>query len=42
MGIYGSPEDLQGAALFLLSDLARFITGVVLPVDGGFNAYAGV
>jgi len=42
MGKFGSPEDLQGAALFLLSDLARFVTGVVVPIDGGFNAYAGV
>jgi NAD(P)-dependent dehydrogenase (short-subunit alcohol dehydrogenase family) len=42
MGAFGSPEDLQGPALFLLSDLSRFVTGVVLPVDGGFNAYSGV
>jgi NAD(P)-dependent dehydrogenase (short-subunit alcohol dehydrogenase family) len=41
-GRFGSPEDLKGAALFLLSDMSRFITGVVLPVDGGFNAYSGV
>ncbi len=42
MGRFGQPEELQGITLFLLSDLARFITGVVVPVDGGFNAYAGV
>ncbi len=42
MGKFGCPADLQGAALFLLSDLSSFITGVVLPVDGGFNAYSGV
>ena len=42
MGKFGCPEDLHGAALFLLSDLSQFITGVVLPVDGGFNAYSGV
>ena len=42
MGRFGVPEDLVGAALFLCSDAARFITGVVLPVDGGFSAYAGV
>jgi NAD(P)-dependent dehydrogenase (short-subunit alcohol dehydrogenase family) len=42
MGDFGKPEDLQGAALFLMSDLARFITGVTIPVDGGFNAYSGV
>jgi NAD(P)-dependent dehydrogenase (short-subunit alcohol dehydrogenase family) len=39
---YGKPEDLQGAVLFLLSDAASFITGVVLPVDGGYSAYGGV
>lgn len=42
MGKYGTPEDLQGTVLFLLSDLAEFITGVVIPVDGGFSAYSGV
>ncbi|TSA34477.1 MAG: SDR family oxidoreductase [Porphyromonadaceae bacterium] len=42
MGKYGQPEDLQGAVLFLLSDLSAFITGVILPVDGGYSAYGGV
>jgi NAD(P)-dependent dehydrogenase (short-subunit alcohol dehydrogenase family) len=42
VGYYGKPEDLQGAVLFLLSDLSSFITGVVLPVDGGYSAYGGV
>jgi NAD(P)-dependent dehydrogenase (short-subunit alcohol dehydrogenase family) len=42
VGKYGQPEDLQGALLFLLSDLSSFITGVVLPVDGGYSAYGGV
>jgi NAD(P)-dependent dehydrogenase (short-subunit alcohol dehydrogenase family) len=42
MGKFGDPEDLQGTALFLISDLSRFITGVTIPVDGGFNAYSGV
>ncbi len=42
VGIYGKPEDLQGATLFLLSDLSGFITGVILPVDGGFSAFGGV
>ena len=42
MGKFGDPEDLQGTALYLLSDLSRFITGVTIPVDGGFNAYSGV
>jgi NAD(P)-dependent dehydrogenase (short-subunit alcohol dehydrogenase family) len=39
---FGDPEEICGAALFLLSNAARFITGTVLPVDGGFNAYSGV
>jgi NAD(P)-dependent dehydrogenase (short-subunit alcohol dehydrogenase family) len=42
VGKYGEPKDLQGAVLFLLSDLSSFITGVVLPVDGGYSAYGGV
>ncbi|MBI3945637.1 MAG: SDR family oxidoreductase, partial [Armatimonadetes bacterium] len=42
MGKFGSPEDLQGTVLYLLSDVASFVTGVCIPVDGGFNAYAGV
>jgi NAD(P)-dependent dehydrogenase (short-subunit alcohol dehydrogenase family) len=42
MGKYGQPEDVQGAVLFLLSDLSSFVTGVVLPVDGGYSAYGGV
>lgn len=42
MGKFGDPEDLQGAALYLLSDLSSFVTGIVIPVDGGFNAYSGV
>lgn len=42
MGRYGDPKDLQGATLFLLSDAAAFITGVILPVDGGYSAFGGV
>lgn len=42
MGKFGEPEDLQGTVLFLLSELSSFVTGVVIPVDGGFNAYSGV
>ncbi len=42
MGRFGAPEDLTGAVLWLLSPLARFVTGIVLPVDGGFSAYSGV
>lgn len=42
MGRFGKPEDLVEAVNFLLSPSSAFITGVVLPVDGGFNAYSGV
>jgi NAD(P)-dependent dehydrogenase (short-subunit alcohol dehydrogenase family) len=39
---FGTPEDLFGAALWLLSPMSQFVTGIVLPVDGGFSAYSGV
>jgi NAD(P)-dependent dehydrogenase (short-subunit alcohol dehydrogenase family) len=39
---FGSPEDLVGGMLFLLSDMSSFITGVILPVDGGYSAFGGV
>ncbi len=42
VGKFGQPEDLNGALLFLLSDVSSFINGVVLPVDGGYSAYGGV
>ncbi len=42
MGRMGEPEELVGALLFLVSPSARFVTGTVIPVDGGFSAYAGV
>ncbi len=42
MGRFGNPEELCGAILFLVSDMSSFITGVVMPIDGGFNVYAGV
>lgn len=42
MGRFGKPEDLTGAMLWLLSPLAGFVTGIVVPVDGGFSAYGGV
>jgi len=42
MGRYGEPKELQGTALYLLSNLSSFVTGIVIPVDGGFNAYSGV
>lgn len=42
MGRFGEPVDLVGATLWLLSPAASFVTGVVVPVDGGFSAYSGV
>jgi NAD(P)-dependent dehydrogenase (short-subunit alcohol dehydrogenase family) len=42
MGKFGQPEDLNGTMLYLLSDMTEFITGIVVPVDGGFSAYGGV
>ncbi len=42
MNRFGEAEELLGALLFLLSDGASFVTGIVLPVDGGFSAYSGV
>ena len=42
MGRFGEPDDLLGTVLWLISDASRFVTGVVVPVDGGFNAYSGV
>ncbi len=42
MGRFGDPADLVGAALWLASPASRFVTGTVIPVDGGFNAYSGV
>jgi len=42
MGKFGDPEDLIGACIWLASDTARFVTGIVVPIDGGFSAFAGV
>jgi len=42
MGRFGAPEDLVGAVLWLLSPASAFVTGTVVPVDGGFSAYSGV
>ena len=38
MGRYGEAEELVGTTVWLLSDAARFVTGIVVPVDGGFSA----
>ena len=42
MGRFGQAEELIGTVIWLLSDAARFVTGVVVPVDGGFSAFSGV
>jgi NAD(P)-dependent dehydrogenase (short-subunit alcohol dehydrogenase family) len=42
MGRFGEPEDLIGATLWLLSPASSFVTGIVVPVDGGFSAFGGV
>jgi NAD(P)-dependent dehydrogenase (short-subunit alcohol dehydrogenase family) len=42
MGRFGAPEDLLGTMFWLLSPASNFVTGIVVPVDGGFQAYSGV
>lgn len=42
MARFGDPSDLFGAVLWLLSPASEFVTGVVVPIDGGFSAYSGV
>ena len=42
MGRFGDAEDLLGAVLWLLSPASAFVTGTVVPIDGGFSAFAGV
>jgi NAD(P)-dependent dehydrogenase (short-subunit alcohol dehydrogenase family) len=42
MGRFGQPEDLFGAVFWLLSPASAFVTGIVVPVDGGFSAFSGV
>lgn len=42
MGRFGDVEELQGTVNYLLSDLSKFVTGIVIAVDGGFNAFSGV
>ena len=39
---FGEPEELIGAIIYLASDASSFVTGIVLPIDGGFNACSGV
>ena len=40
MGRYGEPEELIGAVVWLLSDASRFVTGITVPIDGGFTSYS--
>jgi len=42
MGRFGAPADLAGTVVWLCSDASTFVTGIVVPVDGGFSAYSGV
>jgi NAD(P)-dependent dehydrogenase (short-subunit alcohol dehydrogenase family) len=42
MGRFGTPDDLVGTLLFLCGDGSKFITGTVIPIDGGFSAYSGI
>jgi NAD(P)-dependent dehydrogenase (short-subunit alcohol dehydrogenase family) len=42
MGRFGKPEELAGAVQWLCSDSASFVTGTVIPIDGGFSAFSGV
>ncbi|MDD5602564.1 MAG: SDR family oxidoreductase [Eubacteriales bacterium] len=42
MGRFGEPDDLVGTLVWLASDASRFVTGIVVPVDGGFSAFSGV
>ena len=43
MGRFGTPDDLIGTLLWLCdADASGFVTGVIIPVDGGFSAYSGV
>jgi NAD(P)-dependent dehydrogenase (short-subunit alcohol dehydrogenase family) len=42
MGRFGDPEDLVGTMMWLLSPASSFVTGIVVPIDGGFNAFGGV
>ncbi|WP_396635258.1 SDR family oxidoreductase [Maribacter sp. R86514] len=42
MGRFGEPDDLVGTTLWLCGDYAAFVTGIVVPIDGGFSAFSGV
>jgi NAD(P)-dependent dehydrogenase (short-subunit alcohol dehydrogenase family) len=40
MGRYGKPEELLGAVIWLLSDASSFVTGTLIPIDGGFSSFS--
>jgi len=42
MGKFGDPEDLIGTCIWLASDASKFVTGIIVPIDGGFSAFSGV
>ena len=42
MGRFGQPDELVGTVIWLLSEQAKFVTGIVVPIDGGFSAFSGV
>ncbi len=42
MGRFGEPKDLTGTVIWLTSDASRFVTGIIVPIDGGFAAFGGV
>ena len=42
MGRFGELDEIPGAVIYLVSNMSKFVTGTVLPVDGGFGIYSGV
>jgi len=42
MARFGKPEDLNGVCIWLASDASKFVSGIVVPIDGGFSAFSGV
>jgi len=42
MNRFGEPENLCGAVIYLSSSASKFVTGIVLPIDGGFSTFSGV
>ncbi len=42
MGRFGEPDELIGTLIWLMSEASKFVTGIVVPVDGGFSAFSGV